>query len=58
MRRIIADLRVISSSKAKLVRNSLLSSEVSSFGPYEGIAAAVEDAALAVWSPSRKLQNY
>ena len=45
---IIADLRIINSSKAKLgKKNSLLSSKAASFGSYEGITAAFEDAELA-----------
>jgi hypothetical protein len=47
MHTIIADLRLINSSKAKLGRNSLLSSKAASFGSYEGITAAFEDAELA-----------
>jgi hypothetical protein len=55
MRPTIADLSLISSSKAKLVRNSFFSSIVASLGPYEGSTAAFEDAALdGFGAPSRK----
>ena len=48
MRKIIADLRIINSSKAKLgKKNSLLSSKAASFGSYEGITAPFEGAELA-----------